>query len=363
MAKTLRVQEADGWTTKDSEDIPANRLTSEEIDDNFLALEAQAKVLSGFKNKIINGNFLVLQRGTSATSTSGYQSADRWLISSSNNVPVLRRSTIDTSAIPGNDSPYCLRINTTADSNAADYQIVSQRIESARTLAGQTATLTFWSYCTTDLDIAVSFRQAFGTGGSPSASVDFNGDIKKFDMTAGWTFHTVVVNIPSVSGKTFGSNSDDYLSVMFWFSAGSNHNTATDSLGQQTGQFYIANVQLEAGGVFSSFEHRPASIEQTLCERYYWRRNFGQLNGSGPIDNAVCSWRFGPKVPMRATPTASSDFTGATYNYVDNLNWAASASDDSNGGLLYFYCNSATARPNIHVQTASANYIALAAEL
>lgn len=39
MAKTLRVRTADGWTTKPAADLPENRLTAEEVDDNFLALE------------------------------------------------------------------------------------------------------------------------------------------------------------------------------------------------------------------------------------------------------------------------------------------------------------------------------------
>lgn len=40
MAKTLRIRTATGWTTKPAADIPANRLTAGEVDDNFLALEA-----------------------------------------------------------------------------------------------------------------------------------------------------------------------------------------------------------------------------------------------------------------------------------------------------------------------------------
>jgi hypothetical protein len=40
MAKTLRIREAAGWVTKEPEDLLENRLTAEEIDDNFLALDA-----------------------------------------------------------------------------------------------------------------------------------------------------------------------------------------------------------------------------------------------------------------------------------------------------------------------------------
>ena len=47
MAKTLRVRTKAGWVTKPAEDIPENRLTSEEVDDNFLALESQIESLDG----------------------------------------------------------------------------------------------------------------------------------------------------------------------------------------------------------------------------------------------------------------------------------------------------------------------------
>jgi len=42
MSKTLRVRTRAGWTTKPVEDLPENRLTAGEVDDNFLALEDQS---------------------------------------------------------------------------------------------------------------------------------------------------------------------------------------------------------------------------------------------------------------------------------------------------------------------------------
>jgi hypothetical protein len=39
MAKTLRARTRAGWVTKPEADIPENRLSAEEVDDNFLALE------------------------------------------------------------------------------------------------------------------------------------------------------------------------------------------------------------------------------------------------------------------------------------------------------------------------------------
>ena len=42
MAKTLRVLTRAGWTTKPVADTPANRLTAEEVDANFMAVESEA---------------------------------------------------------------------------------------------------------------------------------------------------------------------------------------------------------------------------------------------------------------------------------------------------------------------------------
>ena len=41
MTKTLRVRTRTGWTTKPAPDLDENRLTAEEIDDNFLALDTE----------------------------------------------------------------------------------------------------------------------------------------------------------------------------------------------------------------------------------------------------------------------------------------------------------------------------------
>jgi hypothetical protein len=74
--------------------------------------------------------------------------------------------------------------------------------------------------------------------------------------------------VPSISGKTLGT--DNNLSICnIWFDAGSDFNARTDSLGQQSGTFEIAQVQLEPGPVATPFEQRPIGTELALCQRYY----------------------------------------------------------------------------------------------
>ena len=133
-------------------------------------------------------------------------------------------------------------------------------------------------------------------------------------LTTSWQKFTVTVNIPSISGKTLGSNNDDFLGLYFWLDAGSDYNSRTNSLGQQSGTFDIAQVQLEAGSVATPFEMRPIGTELALCQRYYQGNaadgsegNYGNMiirgNNSSATGNFYYWMPF--SVVMRGIPTMS----------------------------------------------------------
>jgi hypothetical protein len=121
------------------------------------------------------------------------------------------------------------------------------------------------------------------------------------------------VAIPSISGKTLGSDDNDYLGVHFWFDAGSSFNSRTNSLGQQSGTFDIAQVQLEPGSVATPFEQRQYAAEYFLCSRYFhiirqYIRCYGYHNGAGGI--TIQTYSF-PTI-MRTSPTITNAWTGGT---------------------------------------------------
>lgn len=65
-----------------------------------------------------------------------------------------------------------LRIVTTGQTAANSATAIWQRIESVRTFAGQTATISFWAKANTGTPkIGVGLVQNFGSGGSPSSQV------------------------------------------------------------------------------------------------------------------------------------------------------------------------------------------------
>jgi hypothetical protein len=221
-----------------------------------------------FRNKIINGNFDIWQRGNSQTSH-GYGSADRWPCYNTGSTKTASRQsfTLGQTDVPGNPK-YFMRHVVTSSAGASNNVLMLQSIEDVTLLSGKTITLSFWAKADSNKNIAIDFEQKFGTGGSPSSAVDGIGS-NIISLTTSWTKHVINVSIPSISGKTLGTDNNDCLNVIFWFDAGSSFNSRTVNLGQQSGTFDIAQVQIEEGAVATPFEQRPIGLEFSLCQRYY----------------------------------------------------------------------------------------------
>ena len=126
--------------------------------------------LTGFRNKIINGDFDIWQRATSQT-TSGYGSDDHWrnIHYGSTKTTSRQTFTVGQTDVPGNPKYYKRTVVTTG-SGAGDFASILTKVEDVRTLSGKTATLTFYAKADSPKNIAVEVSQIFGTGGSPSAS-------------------------------------------------------------------------------------------------------------------------------------------------------------------------------------------------
>ena len=197
---------------------------------------------SGFKNHIINGNFDVWQRGTSF-SAAGF-TADRWFITTSVNSQRIALSPAETDLT---GATYALRFN------AGTY--VSYKIEEVRTLAGKKATLSFWSRSSASKTLYnLYIRQYFGTGGSTLVDTPFSSTT--FNNTTGLTKHTFTVTLPTIAGKTIGSDNTHYIEIFF---ESQNDGIYTD----------ITGVQLEEGSIATPFENRLYGLELSLCQRYY----------------------------------------------------------------------------------------------
>jgi hypothetical protein len=265
--------------------------------------------LAGFRNAIINGNFDHWQRGTSFTGTSDY-GADRWQMLRTGTTCTMSRQafTLGQTDVPGEPQYFC-RMAVSSAAGAANRCLLVQYIEGVQAFAGQQITISFWAKADASKNIALEMFQNWGTGGSPSANISAIGVVKK-SLTASWQKITHVITIPSIAGKTLGSNGDNSLGFLIWFDAGSDFNARTDSLGQQSGTFDIAQVQIEPGPVATPFERRPIGTELALCQRYYETSGTSLFSQASlfrgyVVSGAVYSVRTNFKVEKRAAPTVT----------------------------------------------------------
>jgi hypothetical protein len=256
------------------------------------------------KNKIINGDFSVNQRNFSSTTTSDTFGFDRWSLRLSGGTGTYSAQTFTLGAAPvaGYEARNFARlVVTTGNDNCA----LQNRMESVRTFAGQTVTVSFWAKGTnptTDGGLYVTLAQVFGSGGSPSAAV--NTVSPKFVLTDNWTRYSLTLNVPSISGKTLGTAGDDYLALAIGQAA----SVSTDSY-----TLDLWGVQVEAGSTATAFQTATGTFQGELaaCQRYYYRWTAGSsysmacfttARGSNNSDGILPA-----PVTMRANPT-SVDF-------------------------------------------------------
>jgi hypothetical protein len=275
-------------------------------------------------NYIINGGFIIKQRGASQTS-SGYGSDDRWYNDSvgTTKVHTIQSFTIGQSDVPGNPK-YFSRTVVTSVSGSANRCDKIQYIDDVNTLSGGIATLSFWAKSDATRNIAIEFFQNFGSGGS---STVIGIGVEKISLNSSWNKYIITANIPSVSGKTIGE--DSALAMRFWFDAGSDYDAQTDTLGHQSGTFDIAQVKLEFGSIATPYISRNYGEELFLCQQFY-ETSYTKGVSPGAVDfkGAICELsvrnvagvthgcRF--KTEKRKIPTVTlySPRTGAA-NYID----------------------------------------------
>jgi hypothetical protein len=230
------------------------------------------------KNKIINGDFRFNQRAFTSNTADNSYNFDRWQQGNSGTTGTLtvtpQTFTPGTAPVSGYEGVNFVQLVTASGVSTNTQARISQSIEDVRTLAGQTATISFWAKANTGTPkIGVLVFQDFGTGGSPSSRV--NTPSGAVTLSTSWARYSVTVSIPSISGKTLGTTANtSILGLTLYVSAGSDFNTLASSIGLQNATFQIWGVQAEAGSNVTAFQTCAGTIggELALCQRYYERR-------------------------------------------------------------------------------------------
>ena len=318
-------------------------------------------VVFGYKNRIINGNFIINQKGTGPfqfgntgvnglnypdTYGNGYV-FDRWFLNAQVTAypPVVNAQIIAGANFSVGNT---LRVNGVSNVTAGTSQYIGTRIESFNCvdLPGSSASLSFYmaNSILTSVTYTISYANSadtFGTLGTPTKTTIATGTI---------TINSTLTQY-KVENISMPANAKNGIEILF--------SVAT----QQSGTWDLAKVQFEKGAVATDFEQRTYDQELVLCWRYL-SGFVGSTNNEpvtlGQFYNQVGQLIFNLQVQMRIPPTgifgsgfASGNLTVyGNFTYTNsggpnvyaksvntvwvNMNWNSIAN-----GVWYVYTNNA----------------------
>jgi hypothetical protein len=356
--------------------------TSFSVSDTYTQAQADAKFVQqsnnffAGKNKIINGDFGINQRAFTSTTTSGTYGFDRWVMTTVGDGTTTytpQNFTAGAAPVVGYEGKSFAELVTASQTTITTASFLSQRIENVRTFAGQTITVSFWAKANSGTPkIAVEITQNFGSGGSPSTSVNtYAGQVT---ISTSWARYSVSVAVPSISGKTIGTNENSICQMNLWVSAGSNFDARTGSIGIQTNTFQFWGVQVEAGSIATPFQTATGTIQGELaaCQRYYFRNTSGNttqiLMPSGSLATTTQARGFMSfPVPMRVSPT-SIDGSNLAFLKADGSQVAMSSvtiylTSPAAGAIYGTVALSVAGEVGSIVSDAATGYIGFSAEL
>jgi hypothetical protein len=264
-----------------------------------------------FRNRFINGDMRVWQRGTSFSSigTSTF-SADRWFSNYGGTAPTFSRST---------DVPTGFQYSFSLAGSSTSYHGIGQRIESLNTadLSGQTVTLSFYAKLSSGtaaggLNISAGYANSVDNFGS---TTEFSGLNITSTISGSWTRYTYTFTVPATAAT------NGFHVIVFCPGA------------TQTFTLLLTGLQLERGSVATPFEYRPYGMELQLCQRYF--EITGQTSNSlllqlygGGASEMRCPIFYTTR--KRTTPTVTvsgGGVTGWSYSNGSGLFVAAAGVD------------------------------------
>lgn len=321
------------------------------------------------KNKIINGDFAIWQRGTSASMTStNFYLADRWESIRSGYAAGM---TVSRQSAGLTGFQYCARIQRDSGNTSTATMYHSQTIETINSipLQGKTVTVSFWAragaglsssgtYLQPQIESSNTTDQPYRSVGDGSGTTVLVNSIRT--LSTAWQKFTTTATIPANATQVF---------ISFKY--------APTGTAGAADYYDLAGVQVELGSVDTPFTTATGTIQGELaaCHRYYQRYSadsvFDDLGYSGKATSTTVIYAGrNPWVPFRVTPS-SVDFANVTWI----ISWGAattgisaialSAFASADTPLLTFTTTGLTAGTSYIIlagNTANA-YIGLSAEL
>jgi hypothetical protein len=355
-----------------------------QVDQGLLSSTAQ---YTGFKNRIINGQMQIAQRGTGTTTVTanGYYSCDRWntLQNASS-----KYSVGQSSIAPAGFTKSLLLTSLSAYTvGAAEQFIFRQGIEGVNTAdlgwgaaGASTVTVSFW--------VRSSLTGSFGAAlynNDGNRSYPFSYTISSAntweqktvtiagDTTGTWLTDSsgagIYVSFSLGSGTTYSGTANTWAGAYYVQPTGS-----VSLVGTNGATLYITGVQLEKGSTATSFDYRPYGTELALCQRYTLKYNTDGLSyaciGNGFAANTTTGLISLPlPVQMRTAPTVTASTLmvqdGVTVTAVTSITVVTNQTNSQNAYIQFVVASGLTAFRPYQLQTnnSTSGNLLLSAEL
>jgi hypothetical protein len=296
-----------GFDVPTSSDLVKNGATAiatlgQDID-TFLA---GGMAFASGKNKVLNSDFSIWQRGTTITAGNAVYAADRWLTftDAATGRTLSQQTTGDTTNLPF--IRYCARYQRANGNTSTGRLVLGQGFETTTSMpySGKTVTLSFYAraganFSSASSALSVTIQNGTGTDQNIFAGYTGNNNIvtESKTLTTTWQRFTVTGAVPSDSTE---------LGFQMGY-------TPVGTAGAAD-YYEVTGVQLEVGSQATPFQTATGTLQGELaaCQRYYHRTvaqsSYGQYGFAVGTSTTTAAAAYQFPSTMRVPPT-SVDFS------------------------------------------------------
>ena len=280
-----------------------------------------------FKNRIINGDMVINQRGFSGVvpDSSSTYTLDRWELLETGSMAFSAQQSTTVPSGAGFTNSILITTTTAASPASGSRSQFQQYIEGFNvadlgwgTASASSVTLSFW--------VRSSLTGQFG--GSLANSANSRSYPFAYTISAANTFEYKTITIPGDTTGTWLTTNGRGIALHFdlgmgssllgtagaWAASDFRGATGDVKLSETSGAtFFLTGVQLEKGTVATSFDYLPYGTELILCQRYF--ELVSARFGGAAQSSAAASGTGIFVVEKRATPTITWISSTASLNF------------------------------------------------
>lgn len=276
-----------------------------------------------YLNYVINGQFLFFDDASISTLPASETAiADYWYFDKNNTSATDSIDFVDFalgSTTPPLSPKYYLHYACTNVPIGETYKDVYIKIKGVESFQGSPIVLAVEQQGTVPVQV-LEFRylQHFGTGGTPSA--DVGGSISSHNVSLTWSKINDTLTLPTISGKTLGTNNDDYIAFIIRLPV--NVTTEID----------LTNFQINLGSALLDYEY--LTYDQQYIKKTALELPLALTPPPNYITGAYLTWNAINNITISTgacTDVGITDlFTVPSITKFSDSTWVAG---DGNGGF------------------------------